>query len=482
MLLKSQQKLSRTSLIICSLASLIVGLGLARQAFEVSGWLVLGGFLTVLITMRSKKFVALLSVIMLGLLLGFWRGQAYAQKIKTYNYLFGRQVTIFGQADNTGIYDKSQLSFDLADIKVLQPFQTKLAGKISVKGYGENAVYRGDLLQVSGKLYPSRGSRQARTSYAKIKLLQPSNSTINKLRLKFEASMLSVLPEPLASFALGLLIGQRSTIPKMLNDQLSTAGLTHIVAVSGYNLTIIISAVYYFLRKLSKYQATVGSVLLILLFILFTGTSASIIRAAIVSMLSLMSGYYGRSFRPVMLILLAAAMTSFWSPIYLWSDIGWYLSFLAFYGVLLLGPLVTRRIYKTKKPKFLAAVIVETMAAQFMTLPIIMFIFGRISVIALPANVLIVPLVPLAMLLAFVAALGGMIVPNIAGWLALPARIILTYILDIVALAAKIPHAMSLSSLSFGQLIATYGLIVTVCWYLWFKTKPRNGIVTDTES
>lgn len=142
--------------------------------------------------------------------------------------------------------------------------------------------------------------------------------------------MQSALPEPAASFGLGLLIGQRSTIPKSVSLQLAAVGLTHVVAVSGYNLTIIMRAVRKLLRKRSKYQSTVASLLLIGIFLLFTGFSASIVRAAIVSTLSLWAWYYGRTFRPIVLILLAAVITAGVYPIYLWSDIGWYLSFLAF--------------------------------------------------------------------------------------------------------------------------------------------------------
>src|SRR3989344_4876373 len=291
-----------------------------------------------------------------------------------------------------------------------------LVGKVGVRGFGVPAVYRGDRVRVSGKLFKTRGSRSGSISFAQIEVISRSGSVINDVKRRFQAGMQSALPVPLASFSLGLLIGQRSTLPESLTTVMATIGLTHVVAVSGYNLTIIVRAVRRFLHKLSKYQSTLISLALILTFLLLTGFSPSIVRAAIVSVLSLAAWYYGRSIRPLLIILLAAVLTAGWYPIYIWSDIGWYLSFLAFYGVLILAPLIAGRIYsEKKKPKFLSLLIIETLCAQVMALPLIMYIFGEFSLIALIANILIVPLVPLAMLLALSAGLAGMLLPAAAG-------------------------------------------------------------------
>lgn len=474
-----QLKLSRTSLIICALASFLIGIALARQKLAMKPIEVILVFAATIIIFSKYNVWSLLCLCLLSGMLGIWRGTSYLSMLGRYENLYGQKVTLVGRADNDGNYSKgSQLEFDLVGARVAN--QPPLIGKISVRGYGENALYHSDKVQVSGKIYPTLGSRQARMSYVQIKVLSRSNSAIDNLRRRFESGMLSALPEPMASFAVGLLIGQRSNLSKQVSDNLSTVGLTHVVAVSGYNLTIIISAAYLLLKKFSKYQATVISIILILLFILFTGTSASIVRAAIVSMLSLWAGFYGRNFKPVLLVLLAAAVTAGWSPSYLWSDIGWYLSFLAFFGILVLAPL-----WLNRRPNLslstVSVVMTETVAAQLMTTPIIMYIFGEVSLIALPANVLIVPLVPLAMVLSFAAALAGMLVPALAGWIALPARLLLTYMLDVVALIAKIPNALSAKSLNLVQMIAAYLMIILACIIVWLLNRRKNAIITDEE-
>src|SRR5690606_22117849 len=102
----------------------------------------------------------------------------------------------------------------------------------------------------------------------------------------FAAGLQSALPEPQASFGLGILIGQRDTLPEKTSDMLKMVGLTHIIAVSGYNLTVLVRFTRRLLAKRSKFQATAGAIARILAFLLVTGGQPSIVRAAIISILS----------------------------------------------------------------------------------------------------------------------------------------------------------------------------------------------------
>lgn len=473
----------RTTLLILSMLAFLSGLALARTEVLITGGWVWLSLVSLIAVARRRSLTTTAAIIFFGLALGWWRGSVYMRQLAWYQPLLKRPVIITARADSDGVYaERSQLAFDITQIQVRDPESIRLAGKIGVKGFGEQAVYRGDMVQIEGKLYPTRGSRQASISFAEIKVVGRSSSSIETMRRRFQAGMLSALPEPMASFGLGLLIGQRNTLPDSVTGQLKNVGLTHIVAVSGYNLTIIMGAVYLALKKRSKYQSTVFSLLLIMLFLLFTGFSPSIVRAAIVSTLSILAVYYGHRFRPLVLILLAAVLTAGWYPVYIWSDIGWYLSFLAFFGVLILAPLLIKRVYGAKKPRLVANVLIETLCAQALTLPLIMYIFGEVSLISLPANILLVPLVPLAMLLSFIAALAGMFMPFMAGWFAWPAKILLTYMLDMVALLARVPHALAERSLSLAAMLVLYTVIVGVALILWRKTTAKNGIITSKQT
>ena len=151
--------------------------------------------------------------------------------------------------------------------------------------------------------------------------------------------MREVVKEPQASLGIGFLTGQRSTLPDSLDEQLRIVGLTHIVVASGYNLTILVRFARRLFVRYSKYWATVSASVMICGFVLVTGFSPSMSRAALVTGLSLAAWYYGRKIHPLVLLLFAAAITVLINPSFLWGDIGWALSFTAFAGVMLLAPL-----------------------------------------------------------------------------------------------------------------------------------------------
>lgn len=474
-------QIRRTSLICVVLASFLGGLGLARIGLSPGYLAVFLSFVLCGLSWRRKDILAVLMALLFGVIAGWSRGSIFLASLKKYDDLFGHNVTLVGVADSDAVYGMlTQLSFDMRGIKVVEPNPINLVGKLGVKGFGENMVYKGDSVRVSGKLYQTKGSKQAGISFAEIEVLSRSTSLVESVRRKFEAGMHSALPEPGASFGLGLLIGQRSNLPDSVSAQLSAVGLTHVVAVSGYNLTIIMSAVRQVFKKRSKYQLTVITILLVAIFLLFTGFSASIVRAALVGCLSLAAWYYGRTFRPIVLLLLTAAITAGIYPIYLWSDIGWYLSFLAFFGVMILAPHITRKLLG-RRPKLILSLVIETSSAQIMTFPIIMYIFGQFSVIALLANLLVVPLVSAGMLFCLIAGLAGAFIAPVAGWVSWPAKVLLTYMLDIVGILAKLPNANIKQPIDLTQMIVLYASILLIAGVIWRKNRGEYGIIKPLE-
>ena len=402
-------------------------------------------------------------------------------KLTVNQQYYGHKVTLVAVAMQDGAYNKyKQMTVDTHDVIVVDTGQ-RLSGKISLGGFGLNAIYAGDEIRATGKFLPSLGSYQGRMSYAQLTLVRHHNTLVNELRRRFTSGVESALPEPLASFGMGLLIGQRNTLPAEISQSLLMVGLTHIIAVSGYNLTILLRSAQQVSGKRSKRLATLLSLALIGAFLLFAGTSASIVRAAIVSLLSIAAGYYGREFKPLVLILLAASFTAYANPDYVWSDTSWYLSFLAFYGVMVLAPAVLQRLSERWRESLICMVAVESLCAEIMTLPFVLHTFGQMSFIGLAANVLVVALVPLAMLVTLIAGLAGMLLPALAGWLAWPARIILTYMLDIATMLSRIPHVFVQNiSFSWQQMVFCYASLAFVTTSLHFKAKTKNGKITGT--
>jgi competence protein ComEC len=432
------------------------------------------------LTIRHRRMAALLSVLLIGLTIGGWRGAIYMDRLAQYAPVYNQKVVLIGTAvDDAGYGKQSQLSFDLGDARVDGKGEP-LVGRIGVSGFGTNVIYRGDTVRVEGKLRPAdKGAKTGYMSFATLSVIESDMTPIDKFRRKFAAGMQSSLPEPAASFAMGILIGQRATLPETVYDDLVAVGLVHIIAVSGYNLTIILRACVRLLGDRSKYQTFAIAITLIAVFLLITGASASIVRASIVSGLSLVAWYYGRSFKPVLLILMAAAITAFASPLYPWSDIGWYLSFLAFYGVLIVAPQVHQRFMQGGlKNSVLMGIALESLAAEVATLPLVLYIFGQLSAVSLIANVLVAAFVPLAMLLSLVAGLAGMLITSIAGWFSWPATIVLTYMLDCAHILASIPYVFKENVyISLAWMLVFFGLLIALN-VLMHRRLKQNDIIT----
>jgi len=463
----------RTTLLTVGCVAVLVGLGLSRKtSFYYSGWIIL--LAPILVLLKNRTLTALLLTVLIGLGLGLSRGSVYMVKLHQLKSLATQPVAVEVVASSDAVYgSNSQLQFTAPPAGVVEPYRQNFIGSFQGSGFGLPMVYRGDRVLVHGKIYPTRGANQAQMSFSQLSLVNTGKSLVPKFSRMFSAGIENVLPEPQASFGLGILIGQRINLPADITAQLTMVGLVHIVAVSGYNLTILVRAAQR-LKLGSKYQQTLLAFMLIAGFVMVTGFSASIVRAAIISVLSLWAAYYGRQIKPHLLIAFTAALTALYNPFYVWSDLGWYLSFLAFFGVLIIAPVLIARFFK-RTPKLLTSVLIETLCAELMTLPLIMAVFGQMSLIGLLANLLVVPLIPAAMLFSARAAVGGVLAPALGGWLAWPANLLLTYILDLVHILSSIPSIFLRVGISMTIMISAYMFLLLLVMVIKNRTSVRTN-------
>lgn len=396
----------------------------------------------------------------ISLLVGFGRGMMHESKMANIQKLYGQKVIMTGTiADDPALNERGSLIFNL-DLATINGRAN--SGVVSVRTYNQK-LRRGYKVAVTSKFDATFGNKLGQLVYGTVTIQDSKLSPLEQWRQRYFAGMRNALPEPSASFALGLLLGTRGLIPKDVQNMLTTVGLTHLIAVSGYNLTIIINAARKPLRNVSKFMALMAPIWLILVFMLLTGFSASIVRAAIVSGLSLMASYYGRTYKPMVLIMLSGVITLIYNPAYLWSDVGWQLSFLAFYGILVIGPLLETQ-FRTENA--IAKLLIESMAAYIITLPLIMGLFGNVSIIAPVANLVILPLVPLVMFLAFISGMFGIATP-LAPLLGLSLKILLVLMLGTMNLLANVPMAsMTIAPTNTAFLLYIPILICTALMYI----------------
>lgn len=439
-------------------------------AFYSVAWLLAGIILGVLGAWRQRLYAVML-VLLAGGLMGLWRGSVSVQALAPYERIIGHEVTLAGTTyEDPDKGKSSELVLRLNDLKVNGH---SIAGAVWVSANAKKAeVKRGDVVTVKGKLADGFGSFSASMYRAHlVKIQRPVPGDVaGQVRDGFADKIRMAIPEPEASLGIGYLVGQRRALPPELDESLQIAGLMHVVVASGYNLTILVRLARRLFVKVSKYLAAFSAGTMIVAFILVTGMSPSMSRAGLVAGLSLLAWYYGRKFHPLVLLPFAAAITLLVSPSYGWNDLGWELSFAAFAGVMIVAPLTQRYFFGNKEPGTVRQILGETISAQICTLPILVLAFGQFSNVAIIANLLILPLVPLAMLLTFVAGMGVLAFPGIAAFVGAPARWLLEYMVNVAEYVAHVPWAQAELTITWQVAAVFYALLVAACFYMWRKT------------
>lgn len=346
--------------------------------------------------------------------------------------------------------------------------ERELPGSVWVSLIGSADIKRGDEVVVEGELLEGFGTFAGVMYTARVKsITRPSPGDIGRVvRDWFAAAIRGPIPEPQASLGIGYLTGQKSALPSDLSDALQIAGLSHVVVASGYNLTILVRLARRIFMRISKYVSVLASSIMITCFIAVTGLSPSMTRAGLVSGLSLATWYYGRRFHPFVLLPFAAAITVLFQPSYAWGDLGWQLSFSAFAGVMIVAPLLQKFFFGETPPGTIRQILGETVAAHIVTIPLIVMSFGVISHVAILANILIVPLVPLAMLLTFIVGVVSLLIPNIASIVAFPTTLLLTYMTSTAQYLADLPWSQTEVKGEWWMMIGYYVILITACIYM----------------
>ena len=136
-----------------------------------------------------------------------------------------------------------------------------------------------------------------------------------------------------------------------------------------------------------------------------------------------------------------------------------------------MAPLAQRYLFGDKKPGLVRQILGETVSAQIATAPIIIASFGQLSNVAIVSNLLVLPLVPIAMLLTFIAGFGGLVLPTIAWVIGLPTTWLLRYMINVIQYLSSLPWVTSTVNLTWWGVAVCYTVIVSVCLYMSHVTK-----------
>jgi len=257
-------------------------------------------------------------------------------------------------------------------------------------------------------------------------------------------------------------------------ENFSKTGLSHIVAVSGFNVTIIaeyliILGIFLGLwRKQAFWFAITG----IFVFVLAVGFPSSAIRAGVMGSLLLWAMKNGRLANSFNAIIFAAAAMLFLNPLLLRWDIGFQLSFLASLGIVELSPFWEKFVFKKIKFGGIFENVLLTLSATVFVLPILMYNFHIASIISLLANFLVLSVIPLSMLLVFLTSLAGLIWQPLALPFAWITFLPLKYIIEIVNYLAKMEwSSVEVNNFGVGWLIFWYLMLFSIIFMMKIRER-----------
>lgn len=293
------------------------------------------------------------------------------------------------------------------------------------------------------------------------------------------------LPEPYASLAGGVVIGGKSGLGNELKEQFMRSGLIHMVVLSGHNVMVVatwVIALFAFLfarvelifkKRTPRSTSVVLGVAALVLFVGIAGFSTTAIRAMLMALIALYARATGRTYAAGRALLVVVFLMLVWNPLYLVFDSGFALSVAATAGLIWLAPVIEH--FLRIKNAFLHEVVVTTIAAQVAVLPLLLYFTGNLSLVSLPANLLVMPFVPLAMGLSYLAGFAGIlfgtIAPLVGIVLAFPAYLANAYLIFIAEKSAALPFAAFMLPLfPFWLVLLAYASLIYIASSKRFST------------
>ena len=394
--------------------------------------------------LRSRKLFALpFGFLLAAFAIGGWRYQAQVPKFTAEDlalYQPAKEVTITGTiitypelstTSSTAILRAEEININGEPVKVAGKLELRLPAGFHLS-YGDQLRLTGDLRSVLAEGAPAHSSYLARRGiYSRMAF--PQMVTIRRSGgsrfMSFIYSTRSLayqflqkeIPFQEASLLSGILLGIDWTIPRYLEDAYRATGTVHIIAISGFNISLIAWLVIRFFRRLFRpAQASFWALIAIVFYTIMVGAEPAVVRAAVMGSLAIPAYYFGRRVIGIHSLVFTASLMLLFNPTLLW-DIGFQLSFLATLGLMtLVDPAlaiiqkwISQRFSEEKAVQFqpILVLLISTLAAQFAVSPVLLSLDSAIHLYSLPSNLLILPMQPLLMALGGLSVLLGLVLP-----------------------------------------------------------------------
>ena len=269
------------------------------------------------------------------------------------------------------------------------------------------------------------------------------------------------LPETSAALLAGLLLGERTALPRETDEGFRRAGVYHLLAVSGFNVALLASSVFATLALVGvpRRGAALAAGVVLIAFALVVGGQPSVLRATVMGLLLLLSVLLERESQVMNALALAALLLLLWDPGDL-HDPGFQLSFAATAGIIYLGPPLAERLSTWGWPVWLARSLAVSAGAQLAVTPVMLAFFNQLSLIGIVANLFVVPLAAPATTLGMLALLLSLASDTLAGLCFGALWLMLVALRAVVWVAAAVPAAMvHLPAPAWGAVVAWYAAL-----------------------
>lgn len=319
----------------------------------------------------------------------------------------------------------------------------------------------------------------------------PVYAALFDFKEKALANIYRLFPDPESSLMAGILLGVDTGLTQDLQQAFKNTGTAHIIAISGFNISIIAGLfVTFFSRFFGSRRGMLLAVIAILFYTVLVGGDAAVVRAALMGSLALFAKEVGRRQAALNTLLAVALFMCLWNPLYLW-DVGFQLSFFATLGLILYADpfsqfangIITRYFPASAAEKFaslFSEFVLLTLAAQVTTIPIMAYHFQRISLVSFLANPFILPAQPAVMILGGLAVLLSLVwfpLGQIAAWVTWP---FVVYTIRMVEIFDRVPHGtIFLGELSIWFVILVYAVLFAVTFGSvqikeWFRSMKQD--------
>lgn len=387
---------------------------------------------------------------------------------------YGRDVTISGVLLDDAENKDSQIRLRIGSLHINNSINTLDCQVYVMLPERHDDIERSDSVTLRGVLGDGFGEYDGFMYQPElISLGKPSPPDIaNQIKHTFSNNIRSLFDEDISNLALGYLVGDKSNMSDIFIQKLRLAGLSHLVVTSGFHLSILIEIMKKILNKVSRAATIIGIVAVVTSFISVAGFSASMARASLMSLLGLAAWYFGRKFNPGRLFLYVVALTLIINPRNL-TNVGWQLSFIAYFGIIFFAPVLMRFLYGSCKPNSFANALIVSISAQLFCLPISIYNFGMFSVAGIIVGLIISPTIALVMALTL---LSGTFLPFLAVALEVVIRIhlfLIDYAASIPWVAIELPPGNILILLIYVPLLV---FLVFIKRITRFSFRPRYAL------